>query len=48
MSADGGATWTKHAPPGDRAWGFPLGNPADLPRWVEPIAFDEQGALYYL
>ncbi|MGE0555787.1 MAG: sialidase family protein [Gemmatimonadales bacterium] len=48
VSADGGVTWAKHPPPGDRAWGFPLGNPADLPRWVEPIAFDGSGALYYL
>jgi len=48
VSTDGGVTWTKHPPPGDRAWGFPLGNPADLPRWVEPIAFDSSGALHYL
>lgn len=48
VSTDGGATWQKHAPPGARAWGFPIGNPADLPRWVEPIAFDGDGVLYYL
>ncbi len=47
ISADGGTTWEKHPAPGERAWGFPLGNPADLPRWVEPIAWDD-GALYYL
>jgi len=48
VSLDGGATWNKHPPPGDRAWGFPMGNPADLPRWVEPLAWDGTGALYYL
>ncbi len=48
VSLDGGATWRKHQPPGTRAWGFPLGNAADLPRWVEPIAFDGRGVLYYL
>ncbi len=48
VSVDGGATWEKHAAPGKRAWGFPLGNPKDLPRWVEPVAFDSQGVLYYL
>ena len=48
VSTDGGATWQKHPPPGTRAWGFPLGNPADLPRWVEPIAFDGTGRLYSL
>lgn len=48
VSTDGGTTWAKHPPPGTRAWGFPLGNPADLPRWVEPVAWDARGALYYL
>lgn len=48
VSADGGATWAKHPPPGAREWGFPIGNPADLPRWVEPIAWDDTGALFYL
>ncbi len=48
VSADGGQTWEKHTPPGQRAWGYPLGNPDDLPRWVEPIAFDSTGALFYL
>ena len=48
VSVDGGATWQKHPPPGTRAWGFPLGNPKDLPRWVEPEAFDGRGVLYSL
>ena len=48
VSVDGGATWQKHTPPGTRAWGFPLGNPKDLPRWVEPVAFDSLGRLYSL
>jgi len=47
VSTDGGTTWEKHPAPGRRQWGFPLGNPKDLPRWVEPVAWDS-GALYYL
>jgi hypothetical protein len=45
VSADGGATWRKHAAPGYREWNpdyFPV------PRWVEPVAWDAQGALYSL
>lgn len=48
VSRDGGTTWARHTPPGTRDWGFPLGNPADLPRWVEPVAWGDDGALYYL
>lgn len=47
-SKDGGATWSKHAVPGRRAWGFPIFQPGDLPRWVEPIAFDSAGVLHML
>lgn len=54
VSSDGGSSWQKHAPPGQRAW-FPMRdttvNPpqwreADQPRWVEPLAWDAQGMLY--
>jgi hypothetical protein len=43
VSVDGGETWEKLAPPGNRAW-----SPADLPRWVEPLAWDAEGTLYHL
>ena len=48
VSADGGATWTKHPAPGQRAWTFPLAEDDPMPRWVEPLAWDASGALYYL
>jgi hypothetical protein len=46
VSFDGGKTWQKHAAPGQRDWSpdFSKGTP----RWVEPVAWDESGALYYL
>ncbi len=43
VSTDGGDTWSKHTLPGDRVW-----LPGGVPRWVEPIAWDGEGALYYL
>jgi hypothetical protein len=45
VSTDGGITWQKHAAPGAREWN-PL--PFPVPRWVEPLAWDERGALYSL
>jgi hypothetical protein len=45
VSMDGGATWQKRPAPGYREWNpdyFPV------PRWVEPLAWDERGALYSL
>jgi hypothetical protein len=47
VSTDGGKSWQKHEPPGERIWGSPLENP-DVPRWVEPMAWDAAGALYYM
>ena len=46
VSRDGGKTWQKHAAPGQRDWSpdFRKGTP----RWVEPVAWDASGALYYL
>jgi hypothetical protein len=46
VSRDGGKTWQKHAAPGQRDWSpdFMKGTP----RWVEPVAWDASGALYYL
>jgi hypothetical protein len=49
VSTDGGTTWTKHAPPGQRHYKFPYTDEEDpLPRWVEPVAWDAAGRLYYL
>ncbi|MGD0295650.1 MAG: sialidase family protein [Bryobacteraceae bacterium] len=45
VSTDGGTTWKTHNAPGERQWS------ADLdefpPRWVEPIAWDAEGKLFY-
>lgn len=43
VSTDGGATWAKHAVPGQRTWTGASSN-----RWVEPLAWDAGGALYHL
>lgn len=49
VSSDDGATWQKHAAPGDREWLPPdVDDPAATPRWVEPLAWDEAGRLYSL
>lgn len=46
MSRYAGKTWRKFAAPGQRDWNpdFDKGTP----RWVEPVAWDASGALYYL
>jgi len=46
VSADGGMTWTKHPAPGFREWD--QDDQSRAPRWVEPLAWDEQGALFSL
>lgn len=46
VSTDGGKTWTKHQAPGERIWDAT--DPEGVPRWVEPIAWDAEGALYSL
>ncbi len=46
VSTDGGKTWKTHPAPGTRDW-RPYGE-GGLPRWVEPLAWDASGALYYL
>jgi hypothetical protein len=46
VSRDGGKSWRKHPAPGERDW-----NPDEnkgTPRWVEPVAWDAEGALYSL
>lgn len=47
VSEDGGATWAQRAPPGERVFAG-LGMEEKVPRWVEPIAWDADGALFYL
>lgn len=47
VSIDGGSSWQKHAAPAQQEWS-PLGTPGVIPRWVEPLAWDETGALYSL
>jgi hypothetical protein len=44
VSQDGGKTWRKHDAPGDREWTEKMDEP--VPRWVEPLAWDSEGALY--
>jgi hypothetical protein len=48
VSSDSGNSWHLHVPPGKREWTFPLDDIAGVPRWVEPLAWDGAGALYYL
>jgi hypothetical protein len=48
VSDDDGRTWALHEPPGRRSWAMDLTQPEDIPRWVEPLAWDERGRLYYL
>jgi hypothetical protein len=46
VSRDGGKTWQKHVAPGQRDWS-PEENKG-TPRWVEPLAWDMDGTLFYL
>jgi hypothetical protein len=46
VSRDKGKTWRKHAAPGQRDWSPDFNK--GTPRWVEPVAWDASGALYYL
>lgn len=48
VSIDAGRSWQLHRPPGKREWTFPLDDSIGVPRWVEPVAWDATGALYYL
>jgi hypothetical protein len=45
VSTDGGASWQKHAAPGERDWSPDFMSDA-TPRWVEPIGWDRAGRLY--
>ncbi len=44
VSRDGGKTWQKHPAPGERDWS--ADPEKSTPRWVEPVAWDADGALY--
>lgn len=46
VSRDGGKTWQKHPAPGERDWS--PDEDKGTPRWVEPVAWDADGTLYYL
>jgi len=46
VSTDGGKTWHKRPAPGDREWA--AGFDVPLRRWVEPLAWGSDGALYSL
>jgi len=46
VSLDGGKSWQKRTAPGEREW--VKEDNAPLPRWVEPVAWDSQGALFSL
>ena len=46
VSRDGGKTWQKHRAPGTRDWS--IDDDKETLRWVEPIAWDAGGSLYYL
>ncbi len=50
VSTDSGKTWKKCAVPGERDWAHsqPAASHIPIPRWVEPLAWDETGALYLL
>jgi hypothetical protein len=48
VSRDGGVGWEKHPAPGARDWDPSFSDPGKVPRWVEPLAWDEAGALYHL
>ena len=48
VSRDDGTSWSKHRPPGERDWSPNLADPVASSRWVEPLAWDAEGALFYL
>ncbi len=48
VSTDGGQTWEHRSAPGARQWSADFANPGNVPRWVEPLAWDAAGTLYYL
>ncbi|MEO7520775.1 MAG: sialidase family protein, partial [Gemmatimonas sp.] len=47
VSTDGGLSWSKRGLPGSRIWSA-FDENAPMQRWVEPLSWDERGALYSL
>jgi hypothetical protein len=47
VSTDVGANWQKRKAPGERDWPSSGSTAQTTPRWVEPLAWDASGALYY-
>jgi len=47
VSVDTGRTWVKHPAPGERLWTSSRERD-QLPRWVEPVAWDSAAAVYSL
>ncbi|GEM_PF-776118 len=48
VSLDGGDSWSSQALPEPLEWSSNLGQDGKLPRWVEPLAWDQRGRLYSL
>lgn len=49
VSMDGGDTWQSHPAPGlPRADGCPSDDKGEIPRWVDPLAWDSAGMLHAL
>lgn len=48
VSSDDGVTWELLEAPGDRVWFGEVQTAADIPRWVEPLAWGPNGELYAL
>lgn len=48
VSVDQGNTWVLQDFPGQIEWDPTFQNTGMIPRWVEPVAWDEDGALYLL
>ncbi len=48
VSTDKGRSWVLHDAPGQLVWDPTFQQPGVIPRWVEPVAWDAQGALYSL
>lgn len=48
VSADNGATWTQRALPGRITWDPTFADPTAVPRWVEPIAWTDDGVLHHI
>ena len=48
VSSDGGDSWEILDPPGTRMWSRNPWRDGGVPRWVDPLAWDEAGHLYHV